>query len=246
MEKTENTVDKRDKYLVAADRIREEIDSLEDEFAKQNIIASEEKKKADGIISKIDGAGREIRGLERDMLTKKEIKKGFLDTLKFAGFSFIPQVIVGYLISLLLSGVAPSILITIIEMILIDVAIIGILELPRVIRCRGIDIPKYEEIVAKLKNKLPALEEEKQLYTTFAVGLVKQNKRMPSMQQAHRVRAVMQLKHYIDEGAITVEKRRKGLMGLFRPEGYMKIDIDKMKKSTRNLPLFHRQNRALI
>lgn len=164
MEKTENTVDKRDKYLVAADRIREEIDSLEDEFAKQNIIASEEKKKADGIISKIDGAGREIRGLERDMLTKKEIKKGFLDTLKFAGFSFIPQVIVGYLISLLLSGVAPSILITIIEMILIDVAFIGILELPRVIRCRSIDISQYEEIVAKLKDSLPALEEEKQLH----------------------------------------------------------------------------------
>lgn len=77
-------------------------------------------------------------------------------------------------------------------------------------------------------------EEEKQLYTTFVTGLVKQNKRMPSMQQAHRVRAVMQLKHYMDEGAITVEKRRKGLMGLFRPEGYMKIDLDKMKTATRS------------
>ena len=162
MEKTKNTVDNRDKYLVTADRIREEIDLLEIKFAEQSVSASEEKEKADSIISKINAAEREIRGLERDMLTKKEIKKAFLDTLKFAGLAFIPQVIVGYLISLLLSGVAPSILITVIEMILIDAAFIGILELPRVIRCRGIDIPEYEELVVKLKDKLPALEAEKQ------------------------------------------------------------------------------------
>lgn len=94
----------------------------------------------------------------------------------------------------------------------------------------GIDIIKEFERMGKYSEK-----QKKQIYTTYAINLARQLKSKPNIEQTYRVRALMELQHYISEGAITVEKKRIGLSGLFHPTGVMHIDFDKMQTATRKM-----------
>src|SRR5574344_1108763 len=74
-------------------------------------------------------------------------------------------------------------------------------------------------------------EQANEMYVTFITNLVKQNKKLPKIEQAHRVRAVLQLKNYLDTGAVTVEKVGTGK----NASGFMHIDLEKVRTSSRQL-----------
>jgi hypothetical protein len=119
---------------------------------------------ANNSASTISEIEAEIRRLEIDITKKEDTKKDILKTLKFIGIIFIPEVITGFLIMLALSGVAPSVIALIIETILIDASFLGLVYMPGIIRYRGVNVIQYEEIITKLKDRLPALEEKKQAH----------------------------------------------------------------------------------
>ena len=78
-------------------------------------------------------------------------------------------------------------------------------------------------------------EEEKQIYTSFIEDLIRQNKRKPNLDQPHRIRAMVQLNHYIKTGAVTIENQRHGFLGLLLPKRVIHIDFEKAKKASREL-----------
>lgn len=170
IENKENKVDNRDKYLVIIDKITEDIETLKIKSFKLRLIALNEVHNAASSASAIRKTEAEIKRLDEDNTKKEYYKKNIIKTLKSIGIIFIPEVIIGYLILLALSGVAPSIIVTIIETILIDASFLGLIYMPGTIRYSGVNVTQNEEIITELKNRLSALKEEKQLHLDNAAN----------------------------------------------------------------------------
>lgn len=94
----------------------------------------------------------------------------------------------------------------------------------------GIDI--FREFV---KAGFYTPKQKQEAFTAFIVDLFWQLSGKPDLDDAHRVRAVMQINHYIEEGAIIVKKKKEGLSGLFDSQKTIDIDFTRMEAATRSL-----------
>lgn len=78
-------------------------------------------------------------------------------------------------------------------------------------------------------------KQRKGTYVGFVVDLFYQLSNKPSLDDAHRVRALMQINHYIDSGAIILKKKSQGLMSVLDSKRVVDIDFEKFETATREL-----------
>lgn len=78
-------------------------------------------------------------------------------------------------------------------------------------------------------------KQRKDTYVGFVVDLFYQLSNKPSLDDAHRVRALMQINHYIESGAIILKKKSQGLMSVLDSKRVVDIDFERFEAATREL-----------
>ncbi len=85
-----------------------------------------------------------------------------------------------------------------------------------------------------VENGVFSNKEKKQIITSYILSEIQTIKQKPTI-HAHRIRSVMQIHNFIEKGVIIVKNKRKGLMGLLKPEGIIDINYEKFIDAAESL-----------